>query len=265
LDQLSYRGFNLLTTAPTAFKLPDNDYGQYENRPVYGYDDCFPSVSECLYPKSDWVVPDHGEVCWLPFTVEEKTDSLLFSVKSQNLPLILKRKLHFNEHVLLWSFEVQNLGSETLPFQHIIHPLMPLNEIVGIDAPGFVSVMEDIQKECLPIKTSDQLEGYLLNMPRESATMLFLRGIKKGLFKLRFKNGLILEVRFPIELFPTLGIWWNNHGYPYEDGIRRNECAFEPIPGPNSSLEDAYKEGSSLFVAPNQRLKWNFKWLLEIQ
>jgi len=260
LDQLSYDGFDLLTTRSADFKSPDNDYGEYENRPVYGYDDCFPSVTECPYPESDWVVPDHGEVCWLPFKVEEETNGLLFSVKSQKLPLILKRKLHFTEYTLSWIFEVQSHGSETLPFQHVIHPLMPLNAVDGIESPGFESVFDDIQKRDLPLKSPDQLEKHLLNQPIGTANMLFLRSVEQGSLSIKFKGGPKLKMNFPHDLFPSIGIWWNNNGYPDEDGIRRNECAFEPVPGSNSSLEDAHKERSCLSVASGQQTSWRINW-----
>jgi len=65
---LRYKGIDLLTTAPDCFKPPLEDFGAYELRPVYGYDDCFPSVSACRYPGLTWEVPDHGEVCWLPLS-----------------------------------------------------------------------------------------------------------------------------------------------------------------------------------------------------
>ncbi len=263
LDQLSYNKIDLLTKVPEDFKSPNKDYGEYENRPVYGYDDCFPSVSKCSYPDSDWVVPDHGEVCWLPWKVNEKADRLQFSVNSKTLPLLFKRELIFSEDKLTWMFEVHNRGNETLPFQHVIHPLMPLNEVMGLQMPEFETVFDDINQNKLNINTSNELEKYLLEQPKGTANMLFLQAVKEGQLRLKFKAGLTLEMQFPQELFPTIGIWWNNYGYPDEEGIRRIECAFEPISGSNSSLEDAHKEGSCLSVASGQQLKWKIEWRIK--
>ncbi|MBU0640301.1 MAG: hypothetical protein KKB50_15655 [Planctomycetes bacterium] len=61
-------------------------------------------------------------------------------------------------------------------------------------------------------------------------------------------------------MFGTLGIWWNNAGYPDEDGCQRIECAFEPIPGPTSSLAEAYPGKGHLSVPPQGRLAWEITW-----
>ena len=50
LDRLTYNNINLLTVEPDKFQPPQSDYGEYETRPVYGYDDCFPSVETCKFP-----------------------------------------------------------------------------------------------------------------------------------------------------------------------------------------------------------------------
>ncbi len=261
IDKLNFDGVDLITTKPTGFRPPEKDYGKYETRPVYGYDDCFPSVSECPYPGHDWMVPDHGEVCWLSsWNVIEKEDRLLFSVESEALPLLLKRELCFNGGVLQWFFEVHNQGKETLSFQHVVHPLMPLKDIVGLQLPGFLNVFDDINQKVLDLKTPEGLHKYLLQQPEGTANMLFLHAVHEGKLSLYFKSGIILEIHFPHDLFPSLGIWWNNSGYPDENGIRRNECAFEPVPGSNSSLEDAYKEGLCFSLLPGEKMSWKIDW-----
>ena len=47
---LRFAGRDFLTRAPDPFTPPAGDFGNYETRPVYGYDDCFPSVDPCTYP-----------------------------------------------------------------------------------------------------------------------------------------------------------------------------------------------------------------------
>src|SRR5664279_3911135 len=48
ISVLRYEGQDLLTAIPSSFKAPDKFHGEYEIRPVYGYDDCFPTVESCL-------------------------------------------------------------------------------------------------------------------------------------------------------------------------------------------------------------------------
>ena len=90
--------------------------------------------------------------------------------------------------------------------------------------------------------------------------MLLLRGVKDGRVIVIFKFPIKMEIVFPEKLFPSIGIWWNNSGYPDEDGLRRCECAFEPIPGNSSSLESCFKDGKYLSVMPGSMFSWNVKW-----
>jgi hypothetical protein len=90
--------------------------------------------------------------------------------------------------------------------------------------------------------------------------MLFLQDISNGEMSWTYKNGQTLEVRFPHEYFPTIGIWWNNSGHPNEEGLARNECAFEPTPGSISSLKDAYSKNTCLFVNPRSLFEWRILW-----
>jgi hypothetical protein len=50
---LNYAGHDLLTSPPVNFKPPDKFRGEFETRPVSGYDDCFPTVDPCAYPGGD--------------------------------------------------------------------------------------------------------------------------------------------------------------------------------------------------------------------
>ncbi len=69
LNRLSFDNHDLMTIEPELFHPPSTDYGEYETRPVYGYDDCFPSVDVCEFPGKEWNIPDHGELCWLGWDV----------------------------------------------------------------------------------------------------------------------------------------------------------------------------------------------------
>lgn len=260
IDRLNFDGFDLLTTEPEKFKLPETDFGQFETRPVYGYDDCFPSVDYSIYPGLDWNIPDHGELCWLKWQVDETKDRLIFSVRSKVLPVIFKREMHFADDVLSWNFHVINEGQETLPFLHVMHPLMPLREVEKFDLPAFGPVFDERQQKYLNFTKPDEIENFLLNQPAGTEQMLFLQQVHNGEMSLTFKNGLKCVITFPVKIFPTIGIWWNNLGYPDEDGCRRIECAFEPTPGPTSVLADVYKTGTCLSVMPGQSISWQIDW-----
>jgi hypothetical protein len=260
LDRLAYNNINLLTVEPDKFQPPHADYGEYETRPVYGYDDCFPTVETCKFPGSDWEIPDHGEVCWLPWEVKKNSDVLTFIVTSKKLPAKLTRKMNFSRDKLIWSFSVENNGKDDLPFQHVMHPLMPLKDITNIELPDYELVYDDINKKALPLEGRQSIQSFILSQPSGSTQMLFLQHIKEGRMSWEYLNNLGIEAQFSKELFPSIGIWWNNNKYPDEENCRRNECALEPIPGSNSRLSDAFQEGTCLVVHPGEQFDWQIIW-----
>ncbi|MHB8578856.1 MAG: hypothetical protein ACYDA4_03225 [Ignavibacteriaceae bacterium] len=262
LDRILYNNYDLVSTKPNHFRKPNSDYGEYENRPVYGYDDCFPSVKECFFPGREWKIPDHGEVCWLNWDFIKGDDRLTFYTISKVIPARLKREMIFTDSSITWNFEVYNEGNEELPFQHVMHPLMKLTEISTVHFPGFQSAYNKTTEQNLKLKNPDEIHDYLITQPKGTANMLFLRKIKGGQMSWTYKNGLLLKVIFPKKYFPTIGIWWNNIGYPDENGIRRDECAFEPTPGFTSDLSEAYNEGRCLTVLPKDRFVWQIIWEL---
>ncbi len=271
ITRLAYDGFGLLTAVPKRFRPPKKDYGLYEKRPVFGYDDCFPSVDAGRFPGRSWRIPDHGELCWLPWKAQPAHGGLRFAVASQRLPLAFNRTMLFFDNRLSWQFEVRSEAAGPLTFQHVMHPLMPLDaiDLAALRLPDCDMVYDEISKrpagdKAKPIHGSRSsalnIQRLLVSTPPGKFRMLVLRGIKSGGFTIGFNNGMRLRVKFPRRYFNSLGVWWNNRGYPDEPGLRRCECAFEPIPGRASSLARAVRSGGAMIVQPGQNLAWKVEW-----
>lgn len=257
--RLSFEDFDLLATAPKKFNPPTEDYGTYETRAVYGYDDCFPSVENGLYPDTAWNIPDHGELCWLEWSVKRQQEKLIFSVESKQLPIVFQRIMHFKQSELFWHYKVINNGNKRLPFQHVIHPLFKLNQIKEIRFPEFEEILNE-EKEFVSIQSSKSLEEFLLNSHKGDVFMFYLQNIQNGSVRWTYENNLNVRMDFSGNIFPTLGVWWNNSGYPNELGCRRNECAFEPIAGQQSSLVDSYEKNLCQFVDAKGHESWEITW-----
>jgi hypothetical protein len=255
-------GLDLLTAPPQRFEPPARDFGEYETRPVYGYDDCFPSVDPCDLPGHPGVrIRDHGELCWLPWDVSREPDGLTCIARSAAIPgLRFQRSLTFADTSLVWRFEVCNEGRTSVPFLHVMHALMPLEAVTGLHLPAFAAVIDEISGHAPPFASPDDCAAYLRALPRGQATMLLLRGVREGRFDVVYSHGLRLSVTYPAEFFPTLGIWWNNGGYPDEDACRRTECALEAMPGTWSSLARSYADAAYQSVPPAQRRRWEVVW-----
>jgi hypothetical protein len=237
IESLSWRGHEFLTSAPAVFRPPEKDCGLYETHPVYGYDDCFPSVDACVCPDSGASIPDHGALWQIPWDFRVSGDSVTFSAKPEFPNAVFTRKMTFGESDLKWSFSVQNLSvDKPLFFNHVMHPLMPLDSVAGLCLPDCGSVFDEARNEPVPGAKAEDAAETLLSVSDGRSEMLILRGIKNGEFKIRFKAGFELKVNFPAEIFGSLALWWNKGGWPPGPGSKRREFAIEPLAGPFSSL-----------------------------
>lgn len=258
---LRYAGYDLLTAQPVSFKPPDRFYGEYEIRPVFGYDDCFPTVDSCTYPGGEFECRDHGELCWQGWNTKINGASLICSTDCAKPAVNFKRILIFEGNRLTWRFEVSLLSGERSVFLHVMHALLPLDNISYFEIPECRKIFDEIKSEETGFQSSPEVREYLTSLKPGSFGMLLLNEIAEGFVKIRFKNGLVMEIRFDHTLFPTLGIWWNNGGYPAE-GQRRTECAFEPIPGTCSDLSKSFRDGVYLSVEKGKPMVWEITWTI---
>lgn len=256
---LRYGDADLLTTAPAAFRAPARDHGAYERRPVYGYDDCFPSVDACRFPGRDWRIPDHGELCWLPWETREEGRDLVFTVASRALPVVFSRTMEFRGATLTWRFRMRNLGPDPLTVLHVMHPLMPIRAWKSLELPAFRNVYDELADANLPVRTPAELAGILLGTPEGDKRMLYVQGVAGGRLRGVTRQGLAWTQTWPADVFPTLAIWWNHGAYPDEDGLRRHECAFETVPGSLGTLD---KAGGGLRLDGHGTREWSVVWTL---
>ncbi|MCK9410654.1 MAG: hypothetical protein M0Q53_00040 [Prolixibacteraceae bacterium] len=263
ISVLRYEGQDLLTANPPSFSTPEKFYGEYETRPVYGYDDCFPTVDPCVFSDNPIGYRDHGELCWLEWQVQVKGNSLICSIDCPHPGASFKRILEFSGNKLTWKFELINTSGSKLAFLHVMHALFPLDQIKSVQIPAFSGCVDDIHTLDLNMKYPQQVANHLLEIQSGSYEMLLLKEIGAGLVALGFQDDFNLQISFDNELFPTLGIWWNNAGYPDEEGLRRSECAFEPIPGTCSNLSHSFDNGVCLMLEAGQSMNWEINW--EIQ
>lgn len=260
VSRLVFDGFDLLTSRPKRFHRPRADFGRYEIRPVYGYDDCWPTVDPCRYPARNWAVPDHGELCWLPWMVTAAADQLVGVVQSQRLPIRFTRQMRFTKTRLTWYFRIENTGARAVPFLHVMHPLLPLEAVRQIDLPAFNHVWDEHTRKALPLKQPNEIDAFLKRRGHGQVSMLLVQGLAEGWYRLTFNAGPRLRVVFAKDLFPTLAIWWNHAAYPAETGCRRTECAFEPVPGLTSNLADSFAQSTCLSVPSHSQREWTVVW-----
>jgi hypothetical protein len=144
-----------------------------------------------------------------------------------------------------------------------MHPLLPLDQIQSIELPEFSKCVDDTNSIDLSLHNAQQIGDHLFAIQKGSYEMLFMREIYAGSVVLGYKKNLFLKISFDSKLFPTIGIWWNNAGYPEEESLKRNECAFEPIPGTCSNFSVSFKDGTYLSVERGKAFCWEIEWEIE--
>ena len=263
IQVLKYAGNDLLTVKPELFKAPLKFTGEYETRPVYGYDDCFPTVDTCTYPGKPDICRDHGELCWQQWKFEDYDNKLIFETDCLRPNVKFRRILEFHGSKLLWKFEVVNCSEEKVIFLHVMHALLPLQNIQKLNLPEYGRIIDEIHSKELVLENSQDLVSDLFNIKSGDYKMLLLSKLKGNRIRVGFESDLALSITFDKEIFPTLGIWWNNAGYPAEEGLERIECAFEPIPGSCSDLSKSFSDGIFLETDPGKSISWEISWEVE--
>lgn len=259
---LKFNGWDLLTPPPPIFSPPQHFYGEYETRPVFGYDDCFPTVDQCDYPGGKFRCRDHGELCWQEWDVRHERHGLVFTTSCYQPAVDFKRQLSFSGNSLKWKFEVCSRTALRYAFLHVMHALMVRGNIVKVELPGCKNIIDEIKSADTGFKSSEEAATHLMTIKAGTFIMLLLREIDTGILNLTFRNGIILQISFEHRLFPTLGIWWNNGGYP-EEAQARAECAFEPIPGTCSDLSKSFADGVYLSAGPGEKTSWEIIWTIK--
>ena len=166
---------------------------------------------------------DHGEICWLKWRIETGDHCLICSTDCNNPRATFTRQLEFKLSSLKWKFDVLNLSRTTFPFLHVMHALMPLTDLKYLEFPSFNSVLEENGPELKGLADAAGLSEYLMNLKSGTFKMLLMKNPGVGSVRYGLKNGIRIDLKYNVSLFPTLGIWWNNGGYPDEEGLRRSE------------------------------------------
>jgi galactose mutarotase-like enzyme len=247
-----------------------------------GWDECFPSVSECRYPSAPWqgaAIQDHGEL-WSQtagMEVVEGADSVALQNRWQGivLPYTFSRTLTLTSdsasiHV---DYQAANNSERPVNFVWCIHALlaiepgMELNlpsaarfNVAGTFPPDLVSLEE---KLTYPFAASG------LDLPVLPPTSAG-RAIKiwsdplplgEGWASLRAQDG-ELQMRWDTTRLPQVAAWMNLGAWAADGGTPYYNLGLEPCIGAQDSLAEAVTQYDLFAVLPPHGSK---AWWLEIE
>lgn len=267
LTRVAWRGHSLLTAThvpPGGFRPPAPEWGEYETRPVFGYDDCWPSLEVSAWPGRGRAVRDHGELCWLQWELEPSADAFTAIARDPGGGWSFARQLSVREGALCFDFTCTNTGNERLLMGWAGHALIPTALVRDLVLPPCQRVRCDF-----PVDQTRPDTGLCaadvwpsLQQREGEAIMLILERCREPEVAVVL-DGLRLSLSLAGVPEPSLGLWYNPRGYPPGAGLQRDEFGVEWMLTPECLLEDAARHGTAVAVAPGASVSWSVSWSAE--
>jgi hypothetical protein len=247
-----------------------------------GWDECFPSVSECAYPSEPWrgaAIQDHGEL-WsqaAEFQMEERTEQVALLTHWQGIAL----PYTFTRTIMLASdsprirvdYEVENKSDQSINYIWSIHPLLAIEPGMELLLPQSArfNIGGAFPQDLISLenKVDYPFAASGLNLPilpEASAG----RAIKiwsnpltadAGRASLRAKDG-ELKMYWDVKLLPQVAVWMNFGALGMDGGSPYFNLGLEPCIGAQDSLADAVDKYDLFATIAPHALK---KWWLEIE
>jgi len=222
---------------------------EYASGDVSGFDEVFPSIEPCYFPRSPWQgirIPDHGEVWALPWRFQYEDDSLSMQVHGVRFPYTLEKTLAFiRDDTLKITYKATNLSDFEFPFLWAPHALWLCESDTRIVLPQSIKrVMStcSVQNRLGPFGTIHEwpkctIEGepYEIDRvypkyPNKCEKYYALGEIEEGWCALRNENtGYAVKLSYPIDKVPFLGVWEGIMNGKYVTALEPCTAAYDAL------------------------------------
>jgi galactose mutarotase-like enzyme len=239
-----------------------------------GFDDCCPTVAECLYPGDVFAgkkLPDHGDLWSASWESTVRDQQLLFEAEGKSLPYRFRKAVRLEANAAILEYEIVNTGAEGFAFLWAAHPLLAVESSCRIVLPREVSrlFVEWSRGERLGkfgdtcswpvavVKGGEEVDLSELGATNAcAADKLFAARLSNGTCAVRYpqtKEAIVFH--FDPRDLPYLGIWICQGGWPSPERGHFT-VALEPCTGFPDSLREAMHRGSCDVLEPGQKKKW---------
>jgi hypothetical protein len=248
-------------------------FGDYD---ASGFDECFPTIGECIYPEQPWLgdtVPDHGELWCRPWRYEVSTEAVTMCAHGTRFPYRFERTVAPDAQTGGFSLRYAVTSLTPFPFQYLwsAHPLFAAVEDMRVLIPGEPEGMvafhagERIGGTPLQPFTWPWAPGpggspvdYRIIGPRNrnANDKVCLRTPAEGWCGLyRPDTGDFAGFRLNPEDVPYVAVCVNQGAYP-PSGRGAYWVALEPCTGYPDPLDEAVANGSAITLAQNGVREW---------
>lgn len=238
--------------------------GDWLKHDTSGMDDCFPNVAAGIYPESPWAgatLHNLGEWTHFAWSVEKfERQEITLRAEGHALPYTAIRKLRFaDERTLHFSYRVLNRGSHAFRYLWSAHPLIAVGERFELQFPpgdlSFQVFPPTAETFIWPIFKGTRISSEWI--PPGTTLKIFVTGFSEGTCGLALPE-CSLRFHFDPYVLPSVGIWFNNFGFP-RDSTRPFRCiAVEPCTT-SSDLLDQIDASAYPRIAPGAASQWEMQ------
>jgi len=277
-DKKTKREF-LFQAAEKTLKIPP--YGAaFSDYDSSGYDEVFPSIDRAPYPgKETIIIPDHGEIWALPWTVKEtEASGFTAEVKSPKLPYIFTRTVVLKNNQVNFLYTVTNTSkTESFKFLWALHCLLQCTPKTRLLTPPQLNKIMTVEHSTQTLgpwgsihsyPTTKSVHGKKIDMSatqppsaRNCEKFYFTEKNKEGWCGIKHEDtGDTLLYRYDAVQVPYLGVWKTQGGYRGDYNI-----ALEPCTGVYDDLYVANKIKKVSEVRPGGSYSWNLGFVVNEQ
>lgn len=248
---------------------------RFEDHETSGFDECAPTVAECLYPEEPFfrtLLPDHGDIWSMPAVPVIHGQQLHLTTHFRSLPLRFTKEVQLQENRVRIDYEVTSLSESAVKFLWSAHPLLRVEPGAEILLPkdvkelgvewSFEERMGKSGDRCTWPEAADS-SGRLIELNKVvSASM----GTAEKLFTPRLSEGFCgmflpreneaIAFRFDPQLVPYVGIWICQGGWPTSRAAKHFTVALEPCLGRRDSLADAIRRKECAVLRGHESMRW---------
>lgn len=264
-------GYEYMVRRPNELYREQPFGGVYVDAECSGFDDMFPTIDVCKCENEPWKdveMADHGEVWSLPWDYSLDPSALRMSVHGVRFPYRLTKQVTFiRENSLRIEYALENLSPFDFEFLWAGHLMINLEEgtklLLPKDCREAVTVLSNGPRAFGDTTTwphfrdkNGALYDASLSGPPETGRFekyYFVNKLQEGWCKLMYPdNKTSLEVTFPADQIPYLGILMNEMGW---DGLYN--IIVEPCSICYDRPDVAKKYGQISRVGAFETLRWH--------
>lgn len=241
---------------------------EYSAHDISGFDECFPTVWNCLYPdgkRRGTPMGDHGYLWRGPWQTEVVGDRVEMSKDVPLFQCSFQRTCELeSSDCLKLDYSIANYGKEPMKYLYSAHPMLATDEDVELVLPDsidkmyafFVGGVDGVREKTWarwPLPAGANLERPF-SAERHSAIKLYTPRLDHGQAAIRHAGlGQALQFEFDPDQLPYLGVLIAQ-GYDPEGGPFKDEVflGLEPTTGVGDDLPTCQETGTVAELAPGE-------------